>query len=93
MFDGVVRTLTRVLYVPSMNRHLISLATFDKEGFVCIGEGGVMKLEKDHKLFLKGFIDDDGLYKLFGPSIVRFLMLLPQPSFVMFMILLLIARM
>ena len=29
MFDGVVRKLTEVLHVPSMNRHLISLGTLD----------------------------------------------------------------
>ena len=36
MFDGIVRTLTGVLHVSSMNRHLISLATLDEEGFVRI---------------------------------------------------------
>ena len=77
MFDGVVRTLTGVLHVSSMNRQLISLGTLDKERFVCIGEGGVMKVEKDHKLFLKGSIDDDGLYKLLSSTLVRFAMLLP----------------
>ena len=78
--------------VLSLNRHLISLGTFDKEDFVCIDEDVVMKAEKDHKLFLKGSIDDDGLYKLLGSTLVRFVMLLSQPSFVM-LILLLIARM
>ena len=30
MFDGIVRTLTGVLHVPCMNRHLISLSILDK---------------------------------------------------------------
>ena len=63
--------------VLSLNRHLISLGTFDKEDFVCIDEDVVMKAEKDHKLFLKGSIDDDGLYKLLSSTLVRFAMLLP----------------
>ena len=46
MFDSVVRILTGVLHVPSMNRHLISLDTLDKEGFRCVGEGGDMKVGK-----------------------------------------------
>ena len=66
MFDGVVRTLTGVLHVSSMNMHLISLGTLNKEGFMCIGEGGVIKVGKGPKVIMKGFIDDDGLYKLLG---------------------------
>ena len=53
-----------------MNRHLVTLGTLNKEGFVCIGEGGVMKVGKGHKLFLKELIDDDGLYKLLGSTLV-----------------------
>ena len=30
MFDGVVRTLSKVPHVPSMDRHLISLGNLDK---------------------------------------------------------------
>ena len=69
MFDGVVRKLIRVLHVPGMNRHLISLSIFDKEGFRCIGEGGVLKVGKGFKLFLKGSIDES-LYKLVGSTLI-----------------------
>ena len=69
MFDGVVRTLTRVLHVPGMNRHLISLSILDKQGFRCIGEGGILKVGKGPNLFLKGSIDD-GLYKLVGSTLI-----------------------
>ena len=37
---------------------------------MCIGEIGVMKVGKGHKLFLKGIIDDDGFYKLLGSTLV-----------------------
>ncbi|XP_057518372.1 uncharacterized protein LOC130799287 [Amaranthus tricolor] len=47
MFNGVVRTLTEVLYVPGMNRNLISLSILDKEGFRCIGEGRVLKRDDE----------------------------------------------
>ena len=54
MFDGVLRTLTGVLHVLGMNRHLISLSILDKKGFRCIGEGGVLKVGKGPNLFFKG---------------------------------------
>ena len=69
MFDGVVRTLTGVLHVPGMNRLLISLSIWDKEGFRCIGEVGVLKVGKGPNLFLKGSIDD-GSYKLVGSTLI-----------------------
>ena len=41
VFDGVVRTLSEILHIPSLNKHLISLGTLVEEGFRCIGKGGV----------------------------------------------------
>ena len=70
MFDGVVKTLFGVLYVPSMNKHLIFLGTLDKKDIRCIGEGGVMKVSKAPKLLMKGSIDNDGLYKLLGSTLI-----------------------
>ena len=69
MFDDVVRILTGVLHVPGVNRHLISLGILDKEGFRCIGEGGVLMVGKGPKLFIKGSIDD-GLYKLVSSTLI-----------------------
>ena len=69
LFDGVLRTLTEVLHVLVMNRHLISLSIMDKEGFRCTDEGGVLKVGKGPKFFLNGSIDD-GLYKLVGSIII-----------------------
>ena len=71
MFDDVVRTLTEVLHVPSMNRNLISLSILDKEGFRCIGEGGVLKVGKGPNLFYKGLRSiNDGLYMLMGSTLI-----------------------
>ena len=47
MFDGVLRTLSGLLHVAGMDRHLISLSILDKEGFRCIGKGRVMKVGRD----------------------------------------------
>ena len=71
MFDGAMRTLTVVLHVPSMNKHLISLGTLDKEGFSYIGKDGVLKVGKGPKLFMKGCIDDDSLYNLIGSTLIK----------------------
>ncbi|KAF3665063.1 Beta-glucosidase 13 [Capsicum annuum] len=46
MFDGVVRTLGDVRYVPDLKRNLISLSTLDSNSYRCIGEGGVLKVTK-----------------------------------------------
>ncbi|KAF3634914.1 putative vacuolar-processing enzyme-like [Capsicum annuum] len=43
MFNGVVRTLGDVRYVPDLKRHLISLSTLDSNGYKYTGEGGVLK--------------------------------------------------
>ena len=69
MFDGVERTLTGVLHVPGMNKNIISLSILDKEGFKCIGEGGVLKVGKGPNLFLKGSIND-GVYMLLGSTLI-----------------------
>ena len=70
MFNGVMRTLSRVLHVPSMNRHLTFLGNLDKEGFRCISEGGVIKVGKGPKLSMKGSVDDDGLYKILSSTLI-----------------------
>jgi Pol polyprotein len=69
MFDGLERTLTGVLHVPGMTRNLISLSILDKEGFRCMGEGGVLKVGKGPNLIMKGSIKDD-LYMLVGSTLI-----------------------
>lgn len=63
-------TYAGVLRCPSLHKHLISLVTWDKEGFRCIGKGGVLKLFKGPKIFLKGYIDNDGLYTPLGSTLI-----------------------
>ncbi|KAH0632790.1 hypothetical protein KY284_035576 [Solanum tuberosum] len=44
MYDGVVRTLTDVRYVPDLKKNHISLGTIESLGWKYTGEGGVMKI-------------------------------------------------
>lgn len=44
MFDGVVRTLTNVRYVPDLRKNLISLGTLDSLGYGYSAKDGVMKI-------------------------------------------------
>ena len=41
MYDGVVRTLTKVRHVLDLKKNLISLSTFDVKGYQYLGEGRV----------------------------------------------------
>ena len=45
MFDGVVKTLTRVRHVPELKKNLISLGVLDSSGYKSC-QGGVHKLSK-----------------------------------------------
>ena len=42
MFDGVVRDLLNVRYVPHLKRNLISLGLMDTKGYKYSGENGVL---------------------------------------------------
>ncbi|KAF3643363.1 hypothetical protein FXO38_20632 [Capsicum annuum] len=66
MFDGVVRTLGDVQYVPELKRNLISLSTLDSNGYSYIGEGGVPKVTKGALVMMKGQRKSINLYILRG---------------------------
>jgi len=51
--DGVVRTLTNVLYIPDLKQNLISLGTLESLGCKYSAEGGVLKLSKGSLVLLK----------------------------------------
>lgn len=65
MYDGVVRTLKDVSYVPSLNRNLISLGILDESGFSFKVEDGRIKVLKRALIVMKG-IRKNGLYVLEG---------------------------
>ena len=46
MFDGIVRELTNVKYVPNLKLRLISLGVLDSCGYKYTGQGGALTLSK-----------------------------------------------
>jgi hypothetical protein len=46
MFDGIVRELTDVRYVPELKLNLISLGVLDSGGYKYTGQGGALKVSK-----------------------------------------------
>ena len=65
MFDGMVRTLTDVRYVPGLKKYLIALGTLDKIGCRITCEGGVMKVARGSLVVMKGKLNGN-LYALEG---------------------------
>ena len=70
MFDGIVRTLTGVRYVPNLARNLISISVLDDMGIVSKIEAGSMKLSKGAMTIIKGH-KHDGLYYLDGEPVTQ----------------------
>ncbi|KAG8498715.1 hypothetical protein CXB51_005041 [Gossypium anomalum] len=69
MFDGVVRTLSDVRYVPELKRNLISLSTLDSKGYRYTAESGVLKISKGSLVVMKGQRKTAKLYVLQGSTI------------------------
>ena len=57
MFDGMVRTLTDVRYVPDLKKNLISLGSLDKIGCRSTCEGEVMKVARRSLVVMKGTLN------------------------------------
>jgi hypothetical protein len=68
MFDGVVRTLTNVSYVPDLKKNLISLGTLDILGYSYSAKDGVMKIAKGALVVMK-CEKIENLYKLLGNTV------------------------
>ena len=47
MFDGIVRELKEVRYVPQLKRNLISVSTLETLGLIVSIRDGVLKMTKD----------------------------------------------
>lgn len=69
LFDGMVRILKDVRYVPSLSRNLISFGILDHLGFVITIEYGTMKICKGSMIVLKG-TKKNGLYNLIGETLI-----------------------
>ena len=54
MYDGLVRVLKDVRYVPNLKRNLISLSVLDVEGYYYKVEKGVLKVFRSSLVILKG---------------------------------------
>src|SRR5665811_903002 len=54
MFDGVVRTLTNVRYIPDMRKNLISLGILDTKGLEWSTRKGVLQVQASDKIIMKG---------------------------------------
>ena len=68
MFDGVVRTLDGVAYVPKLRKNRISLSQLDSKGCKCSIAGGAMKITRGCMVVIKGEKCGD-LYCLVGNTI------------------------
>ncbi|KAG8474588.1 hypothetical protein CXB51_031227 [Gossypium anomalum] len=69
MFDGVVRTLSDIRYVPELKRNLISLSTLDSKGYRYTAESGVLKISKGSLVVMKGQRKTAKLYVLQGSTV------------------------
>ena len=68
MFDGVVRTLRNVRYIPEMRKNLISLGVLDTNGHQWTVADGILQVKAGDKAILKGK-KHKNLYVLEGNTI------------------------
>jgi len=65
MFDGIVRELKEVRYVPQLKRNLISVGALETLGLVVSIRDGVLKMTKGSIVVMKG-VRRNNLYYLKG---------------------------
>ena len=68
MFDGVVRKLQGVRYMPELNKNLIFSGTLDAKGCGYTGQGGVVKVSRGALVIMKA-IRQGNLYMLIGETV------------------------
>ena len=71
MFDGIVRELMDVRYVPELKSNLISLGVLDSCGYKYTSQGGALTLSKGSLVVMKE-TKVDNLYKLEGNNEVAY---------------------
>jgi hypothetical protein len=67
MFDGTIRTLGDVMYVPRFRRNLISLSQLDSKGCRMLSAGGVVKISRGCMVLMKGE-KCGGMFRLIGKT-------------------------
>jgi len=68
MFDGMVRELKEVRYVPQLKKNLISVGALETLGRVVSIRNGVLKMTKGSMVVMKG-IRQNNLYYLKGSTV------------------------
>ena len=69
MFDGIVRELKEVMYVPQLKRNLISVGTLKTLGLVVSIRDGVLKMTKGSMVVMKG-VHHNNLYYLKDSTVI-----------------------
>ena len=54
MFDGMIRELKEVRYVPQLKRNLISVGALETLGLEVLTKDGILKMTKGSMVILKG---------------------------------------
>lgn len=70
MWDGSLKIITEVRYIPELKRNLISLSTLDQKGFGYKAQDGVLKVIKGSLVVMKGNLRQ-GLYVLQANTITQ----------------------
>ncbi|CAL8118972.1 unnamed protein product [Prunus armeniaca] len=70
MFDGMIRVLGNVRYVPRLRKNLISLGTLDEAGYGYESKKGRLRVAKGSLVVMRGDLQPNKLYKLIGTTIV-----------------------
>ena len=68
MFDGIVRELKEVRYVPQLKRNLISVGALEALGLIISIRDGVLKIIKGSMVVMKG-VHRNNLYYLKGSTV------------------------
>jgi len=68
MFDGTVRELKEVRYVPQLKRNLISVGALEALGLVISIRDGILKMIKGSMVVMKG-VSWNNLYYLKGSTV------------------------
>jgi len=68
MFDGVVRNLIYVRYLPQMKKNIISVGPVESKGLRVTFENGILEITKGSMVVMKS-VRDKNLYYLKGSTV------------------------